>query len=198
MLKIRSSYLLLITLLLFSQFPVNEANAHSVLEKATPENGEQLEETIDSIALNFNTKVENGSTLYLVNSEKEKIKPETINITNEVLEAKFNNFLKPGSYQVNWKIVGADGHLIENQYSFSIAEPQNKEPEDNVTQSEDDQNSAINYNKHNNQGVEQQKSSNEQTKSDSDQSSLESVIIIFLIIVGLVLLISTFVGKRKK
>ncbi|KAB8139159.1 hypothetical protein F9U64_01855 [Gracilibacillus oryzae] len=207
MLKIRISHLLLISLLLFSLFPINEANAHSVLVEATPKDGEQLMETINSIELTFSTKVENGSTLYLVNDKDEEIEPTSVELTNDILEAKFKDPLKPGSYQVNWKIVGADGHLIENQYSFSIAEPEKKEPEDNTTQTEDDQNSATNKNKQNddetetgqsNQDGEQQKSSNEQTKNDSEQSFLGNGIIIFLIIAGLVLVGWMLFSKRQK
>ncbi|WP_404452055.1 copper resistance protein CopC [Virgibacillus necropolis] len=191
---IRNSYFLLIALLLFSILAINEANAHSVLEEAKPKAGEQLTETINSIELTFSTKIENGSTLYLVDDKGKEIEPTSVELTDDVLEANFQDSLEPGSYRVNWKVVGADGHLIENQYSFSIAVSENKGPEDNTTQTEDDEIETEQRNK----DAEQQKSSNKQTKIDNERTSLVSGIIIFLIIAGLVLLCWMLFSKRQK
>lgn len=201
MLKNKKSVFLLTALVLGILFPMNTAFAHSTLEEATPKNGEELENTINRIELTFSTKVENGSTLYLVNDEREEIKPESIEINNDVLAASFEDSLSPGSYQVNWKIIGADGHLIENQYSFTIAEN-----EDIASPTEDDQNSTGKDNNpqngqetataQNNQQTQQQNSSGQQTSNDQSFVG-ESGVIVLLIIAGLGLVTWLFFGKRK-
>lgn len=205
MIKIKRASIPLIALLLVSISPVSEANAHSVLLDATPKKGEQLEEPINSVVLTFSTKVENGSTLYLINKKGKKIQPVSVETTDDILKATFQDSLKSGSYQVNWKVVGADGHLIEKQYSFSIVEPEKKKSEESTTQLEDDQDTTSNNNKkddeteQNNQDeVQKESSPNNQTKSDSDQSFLGNGIIIFLIIVGLLLVGWMLFSKRGK
>lgn len=208
MLKIGNALFVLIAFLFFSFIPLNLAKAHSVLIKSTPEDGEQVDDTINSIELNFNTKVENGSTLYLVTDTGEEMEPESIDISDDVLQATFKESLQPGSYQVNWKIVGADGHPIENQYSFSIAEPETMEYDDTTSQTEDgqtDSSAADNNSKNddeagteqNNQNSETQNASEQKTEDDNGQSNLGSGIIIVLIIAGLVILAWMLFSKRK-
>ncbi|WP_159457807.1 copper resistance CopC family protein [Virgibacillus dakarensis] len=200
MLKAKQAVILLSAILLTFLIPDNIANAHSVLEKAIPENEEQLQGTINSIKLTFNTKIENGSTLSVTSDKGEKIEPASVKITNDVLDATFKDPLEPGTYQVNWKIVGADGHPIENQYSFSIVAA-----EGNTEQTDDGQNSTVEENKskndgettakRNNQNKKQQQNSAEQ---ENEQPSLTSWVIIVLIIVGIVLLAWMMFSKRKK
>lgn len=208
MLKVGKSFLSLIVVVLLTIIPVRMASAHSVLEKAIPTDGAQLTDTIKSIELTFNTKVENGSTLYLVNDAEEEIQPMSVELADNVLEAIFQDSLEPGSYQVNWKIVGEDGHPIESQYSFTIKEPEIKQPEDNTTGTEDEQTNSPSVTEDsqneeekeaglNNQEIEKQNSSKQQTTNESDQSSVGSGIIIFLIVAGLGLLALLF-SKRKK
>ncbi|MFD1849681.1 copper resistance CopC family protein [Oceanobacillus bengalensis] len=208
MVKVRGIYLLLVVIILFSIIPFSMASAHSVLEKATPTDGEQLEESIDSIELSFNTKIENGSTLSLVNDTGKEIQPSSVEITDNVLKAAFQDALEASTYQVNWKIVGADGHLIENQYSFTVKGSENNQSEDNGVQTKDEQtdsssnNEELNGEEANgnelNQDSEKQTSTEQQTDDESEQSSVVSVIIIFLFIFGILLIVWMIIGKRKK
>lgn len=77
---------LLVVLLLIGFMPIKVVDAHSILEKATPNEGEQLNKTINSIVLTFSTKIENGSTLYLVNDKGEEIEPTSIDLDGDILE----------------------------------------------------------------------------------------------------------------
>lgn len=209
MFKIRGFYyLLLVAIILFSIIPFNTSSAHSVLESSTPTDGEQLKESVNSIELTFNTKIENGSTLTLVDNSGTEIKPSSIEIIDNVLKATFQDLLEPNTYQVNWKIVGADGHLIENQYSFTVNESENNQSGDTGTQTEDKQADSSSENEdfesveennyELNQDPENQTSPEQQTNNDSEQSSIVPVIIIFLIIIGILLVLWMIFGKRKK
>ncbi len=196
----------LIAIMLFCITPFSIASAHSVLENATPADGEKLNDTINRIELSFNTKIENGSTLTLVNDTGDVIKPSSHKINDNVLEAIFEDSLKPGSYQVNWKIVGADGHLIENQYSFTIKEPEIIQDEGNTTQSKDEQANITSEKESqpNEEGKEDElkdqdvEKQNQQISNKNEQSPLRMNIIISLIIVGLGIVAWMLFSNRKK
>ncbi|MCG3419715.1 MULTISPECIES: copper resistance protein CopC [Oceanobacillus] len=206
MFKIREFYLFIVAvLLLFSIIPFSIASAHSVLEKSTPTDGQQLKKSVNSIELTFNTKIENGSTLSLVNDSGKEIQPLSVEITDNVLNATFQELLEPDTYHVNWKIIGADGHLIENQYSFTIKEVEDKKSEDNEIQTKDEsiENKDLKNDEEGNgndinQDSEKQTSTEQQTSNDSEESSVVSVIVIFLITVGILLVVWMIFGKRKK
>ncbi|BDH63592.1 copper resistance protein CopC [Ureibacillus massiliensis] len=204
MIKIRRTLSLsLIAIILFSITQFSTANAHSVLENSTPGDGEQLSETINRIELSFNTRIENGSTLTLVNDTGDVINPSSHEINDNMLVATFEDSLEPGSYQVNWKVVGADGHLIENQYSFTIKESEitlgkenagQSEDERNITSSENSQTVEYKEDELEDQDVEKQ---NRQA-NENDSSSIVNIIIITLIIAGLGLLAWMLFSKNKK
>ena len=190
-------------LLLFSIISISAVSAHSVLVRATPKEGEQLDEPINTIKLTFNTKVEYGSTLFLVNSEGEEIEPETVDTMDGVLTAVFMDSLDSDTYQVNWKIIGADGHPIEDSYSFSIEAQENTETAPASPQTGDA--GADQARKEDNvetdktlQTAQQENSSEQPENSDSEPSSLNSVPFIVLLVAAAVLLVWLLLGKRKK
>lgn len=197
MAKTRKTFIMLILLILLNLVSINIVDAHSVLENATPKEGAKLEQSIKSIELSFNTKIENGSTFYLVNEKKVKLEPNAINITENVLKGIFDEQLVSGTYQVNWKILGADGHIIENKYSFTITESTKNEeqvtqthsgeteddPQDGTSKSQNDKTDADQKNFETNQQNDSQ-----QMNSENEQSLLVPIIIITLIIIGIILL----------
>lgn len=205
MFKFSYSYLFLILLLIFSLIPFSVIEAHSTLDEAIPREEEKLKDSIDTVTLTFSTKIENGSKLSLVKENGEEIQPSSINLDDNLLEATFDEPLLSGTYQVNWKIIGADGHPIENQYSFSIVGA-----EDNPTPSEDEQNridesgnnpeqsETVNDNQQTTKATKNKDSDESQTNIDEQPSSFVNGIILFLIIAGIVLLSWLMVSKRKK
>lgn len=197
------------TLSLFSLFFISTVSAHSVLEKATPEKGAALENSITKIELSFNTKIENGSTLYLVNKQAEEVHPNSVNINNTTLIGKFDE-LKSGAYQVYWKIIGADGHIIENQYSFTVATTQEE-----ALKSDDGKkgNRIVKNNdyireqkdKQNNGEVEtntledsETKASSQDTNNEGDSSLFIYGIIILLFFIMVILFLWLLFSKSKK
>jgi copper resistance protein C len=191
---------LLVTLVFFSLIPATLANAHSVLEKATPMDGAQVEETIKTMELTFNTKIENGSTLYLVKDNEGKIEPASINLSDNTLKATFSENLTAGTYQVNWKILGEDGHIIENQYSFSIndqkenVQSRNEEGQQNNTENSPNDGTAT-PNEDKDTGS---KNSTGDLNNENDSSLLVYGIISLLIIAAIILFAWMWISKGKK
>ncbi|GAA0599020.1 hypothetical protein GCM10009001_14080 [Virgibacillus siamensis] len=186
--------------LLMALVPMHAANAHSVLEKSSPANGQKLEKSINNVTLNFNTKIEKGSTLYLVDDQGNKLQPASVKITDDVLTASFQKSLNSGTYQVKWEVVGADGHLIENQYSFTIKKDEAKQPKNNASQNEGEQSGNSNKDKtgQSNQDTEERNSSEQKTNNEDEQSFPGNGIIIVLVIAGIVLIAWMFFSKRTE
>lgn len=188
---LKSKFAAFITAFLLLAFvPIQAAIAHSVLEKSTPANGKKLEKPIKNIKLKFNTKIEKGSTLYLVSDGGKKLQPATVKITDDRLKASFQESLTPGTYQVKWEVVGADGHLVKNQYSFTIQKDESKQSSDREQSS--------NAQDKNKQDAEEQNSSEQTKDDDKQQSFFENGIIVILVIAGIVLIAWMFFSKRNE
>lgn len=124
--------LLFITFFFFIGFN-NNALAHTGLESSSPQDGEIVKEDFQDITLSFETKVEQGSTFHITGSNGKSIPVENITLNDNEMVGSLLKPLGNGTYQTMFKIIGADGHQIEGQYSFSVDIPKK------LTQSEQDQ-----------------------------------------------------------
>ena len=114
--------LFLFTFIIFLAF-ANSALAHTGLESSTPQNGDVINEELQQITLTFEGKVEQGSKFELQNSTGESIPIENIALSENQIAGNFSNPLENGEYLVIWNIIGADGHPIEGEFSFSVDVP---------------------------------------------------------------------------
>lgn len=105
-------YIVMMTILLFI-ISANTVSAHTGLTSATPADGEVILEEVHEIILDFNTKIEATSTVKVFNEANEEIIDNTINVNDHVMTAGFLSPLDHGTYSVDWKIIGADGHPIQ-------------------------------------------------------------------------------------
>ena len=119
--------LFLFTFIFFLAF-VNPALAHTGLESSSPQDGDVINEELQQVTLTFESKIEQGSTLELQNSNGEALPVENISLTENQMVGNLSRPLENGEYQVNWKIIGADGHPIEGDFSFSINVPVTEAP----------------------------------------------------------------------
>ncbi len=196
----RKSIFILTTLVLCFLF-VSSVSAHSVLEKSNPENGEKLETSIRKLELSFNTKIEKGSTLYIVDENKEKIDPSSVNLTENRLEAVFSTSLDAGTYQVNWEIVGADGHLIKESYSFTVLQNgQSNSPDGIKDTPPQSKNNNVTVDEQTEDVEEEIAEQNADTSANNNNklSPLLYGIIFFLVIAGISILIWMYITKKKK
>lgn len=109
---------ILVLLLLFAFTPT--VLAHSNLESSVPHDGEVITENLSTLTLTFNTVIEVTSSFKLTNESGQDIPMESILVNNKDMIGNLSSPLKEGKYIVNWKIIGGDGHPIENSYSFSV------------------------------------------------------------------------------
>lgn len=123
MMKVRRSthlgkMLLLIMVFCFTMIP-SVVLAHTGLEQSTPKDGETVE-VVNEITLTFESKVEKGSSFSLMNEKGDLVPVDSIQINNQVMSGSVPGTMSDGSYTVNWKIIGADGHPIEGKFSFQV------------------------------------------------------------------------------
>lgn len=97
----------------------SSAYAHTGLTSSTPTDGGEITEEVYEIVLEFNTKIEMTSTVNVFNENNERIISNT-QVNDNVMTSGFMEPLENGTYTVEWKIIGADGHPIQGTYSFKV------------------------------------------------------------------------------
>lgn len=106
----------LIFLFIFS--PV--ALGHSGLSSSSPKEGEIVQRELSNVSLQFNTTIENSSTLQVLDAEGQIVPIENFSLSSESMVGELVKPLAEGNYTVEWKIIGKDGHPIDGVFSFSV------------------------------------------------------------------------------
>ena len=112
------------------------AFAHSELESATPAEGEKVTTDLETVVLTFSTKIESLSTIKLKNDNKEI--PLQVSVEDDQMIGKMNVPLENGNYTVEYKVIGADSHVIEGNYTFSVERPEQAQQEEGQEEKQQD------------------------------------------------------------
>ncbi|WP_246206694.1 copper resistance CopC family protein [Virgibacillus ihumii] len=139
--------------------------AHSVVVSSNPEEGSTVTDEITSITMTFNTTIEQEQDVYLENENGERIESQEISIEGDTVTASFAEPLESSDYTVFFEVFGADGHLVEGQFAFSV-DTGNEGQEETAEDSGTDANSETG-------GSDDSAASGNDTKSDSGESSQE-------------------------
>ncbi|AJD89537.1 hypothetical protein JMA_02200 [Jeotgalibacillus malaysiensis] len=115
------------SLFLFFTFPFNGI-AHTYLSSSTPEDGQVLTQPVEEIVLQFETEVEELSTMRLYRND-ELVEMDVLRTDQNQLIGDIPEELANGTYVVDWSIIGEDGHPIEGEISFSIEAKENTDKE---------------------------------------------------------------------
>jgi len=123
--------IVLSAILLFLVF-VPSVFAHSGLSSSVPKDGEIIQEEVEQVTLTFNTSIESTSTLKVTDKMGNKVSLAEISVNNKEMMGTLESPLTTGTYQVDWKIIGQDGHPIEGEYSFTIESFEKEEPNESI------------------------------------------------------------------
>ncbi|WP_211210577.1 copper resistance CopC family protein [Hahella ganghwensis] len=113
MMKIRQSLVALTMFLASSQL-----FAHGMMEGTYPKDGAEMMEPADRIEMNFE------KPMRLMKIELESSDGNTVNIDFDRSSDATTHFktmlpqLSPDTYEVHWKAMGQDGHLMKGSFSF--------------------------------------------------------------------------------
>ncbi len=97
------------------------ASAHSSVTSDTPKEGETLEAAPDVVRLNFGDAMRitvlklTGPAGEIRLSRTDGMKPVT------TIEATPDGTMAPGAYEIEWRGMGEDGHVMEGTVDFTIA-----------------------------------------------------------------------------
>lgn len=170
--------------LLFS----NNALAHTGLESSTPAQWSTVTEKLNDITLSFLTKIEETSSFTLTNSSDEEIEVEDITVNDHLLTGNVTESLANGAYQINWKIIGADGHPIEGVIDFVLDAPEEVETVEPTTQPLDEV-----------EAVESNKEEIDTTvETEQEEKSSISTVGIIIVLVIIFALAAWWMTRRNK
>ncbi|MCM3257249.1 copper resistance protein CopC [Paenibacillus lautus] len=117
---VKTSVLLTLGLLLVLVFPT-ATWAHSKLESSTPAADAKITESVKEVNLSFNENIdENLSTLKVKNAQGEAVEVSEVKVNQNTMAGTLAGPLPSGSYTVEWKIVGGDGHPVDGTYAFEV------------------------------------------------------------------------------
>ncbi|WP_433939394.1 copper homeostasis periplasmic binding protein CopC [Paenibacillus lautus] len=121
---VKTSVLLTLGLLLVLVFPT-ATWAHSKLESSTPAADAKITESVKEVNLSFNENIdENLSTLKVKNAQGEAVEVSEVKVNQNTMAGTLAAPLPSGSYTVEWKIVGGDGHPVDGTYVFEVDAPE--------------------------------------------------------------------------
>jgi copper resistance protein C len=130
----------------------NHVFAHSTLKESSPKDGQVVKDPLQEITLVYETKIEQTSKFEVTYSDGESLNFENFIIEGDLMKGSFSQPLENGSYNVVWKIVGADGHIVDGEFSFTVDAPVEESPneetideniEGNLEQNIDNQNEPV-------------------------------------------------------
>jgi copper resistance protein C len=190
-------FFLLCTFLLVPSF----VTAHTGLSSSNPSEGQVVTENLEQIVLTFATPIEVLSTMDLV-KDGNVIPLEDIKVENKQLSGTIANPLENGSYIIQWKIVGEDGHPIKGEINFIVemaqneAEPTPVTPEETEEGQDDESQTDQTEESSENQNTASDTVENTDDQNNNDSSpTLITLFIVLIVIFGIVLLLFT---KKKK
>lgn len=183
-----------LTILFFVIFS-NAVSAHSTIINSNPLDGETVQEQLSKIDMQFNTSIENMSTLTLKEVTEGEI-PVDISVNGDRLSGTVESPLQNGEYTVDWNIIGADGHPLTGSYSFTVALPESQTATPETSQ-QSEENTAI-ENKDSADDEENGAIENEDSAdSDSDAGSSNNFMIIGIVVLAAIVVITLFSMIRK-
>lgn len=179
--------LLMLTIVFFLLAP-SLSYAHTQTTSSHPEQGEVVTEPLSTISILFETKIEDLSTMKLLKKGNE-IPFENIKVNSNQMQGYLSEPLENGSYKVEWKIVGEDGHPITGEIPFTVeVEKVESQDSNSLDESQNQQKSTA------------QEEKTEKKSEPSVQKSKATNLLVPLLIggLGVILLISLIIIFKRK
>jgi methionine-rich copper-binding protein CopC len=102
------------------------AVAHAELVKSFPVANSTLTKAPKYVQLEFgetitNLKSKNANSIVILDSKATKIATSKVVIKKAIARVEFVGTLKPGKYIIKYRIVSADGHVLNAQFKFTLS-----------------------------------------------------------------------------
>jgi len=102
------------------------AIAHAEVVKSFPVANSTLTKAPKYVQLEFGESItnltsKNANSIVILDSKATKIATSKIVIKKAIARVEFVGILKPGKYTVKYRIVSADGHVLNAQFKFTLS-----------------------------------------------------------------------------
>ncbi len=114
-----------------------KAFAHTGLESSNPSDGSTITDPIEEITLTFLTKIEQTSSFKIYGANNEEIPVKDIVVVDDLMTGTVEG-MDNGEYTLTWNIIGADGHPIQGDLSFTVNLPVVENPVEVTEEAETD------------------------------------------------------------
>ncbi|OMP65631.1 copper resistance CopC family protein [Domibacillus epiphyticus] len=185
----------LFVLFFFLSAFTSSVSAHTGLDSSSPSNGQTVTKDIQDITLEFETVIEEGSSLSLQAEGENEIPLEDIRLDGNTLSGVTPEPLENGNYTVNWEIIGEDGHLIDGEYKFTVSivktDEESIDPEIGVKETNPSPTAEESK-------VDQSPSKDEATKTSDSSFSPNTVLVIGILVLAAIIIMILLGRKGKK
>lgn len=176
----------LFTFLLLLLLVPTMASAHTGLVSSNPNDGQVVKEDLSEISLQFDSEIEKLSTMKVIIDNKE-LPLAKLEVKEKQMIGTLSKPLENGSYMIEWKIVGEDGHTIEGKIPFSVEKEQTTVVENEATMDDNQKESS-----------EETNEIKDQTKVEKEETNNTSIMTIAIIVILGGLLVAGFMILFKK
>lgn len=99
------------------------AFAHNVLTGSSPEDGATLDTAPDEVVLTFNEEVlEGGNAIVVTGPDGDNHTAGEVGIDDREATIDLTPLDKAGDYDIQYRIVSADGHIVEGTLAFAVTD----------------------------------------------------------------------------
>jgi methionine-rich copper-binding protein CopC len=160
--------------------------AHSGLAKSEPAEDSTVTDNNVKFKLTFNTEIEDLSRIRVTDSNGKEVSLVQMGTKGNELVSESENPMPNGTYNVYWKIIGEDSHVVQGSYKFTVkAEEQAKSEQPPTADKEE---------------AKKEESANSKVKTDSEKETpvFSPFFYIFLGLAALAVILGLILGKRRK
>jgi methionine-rich copper-binding protein CopC len=102
------------------------AKAHAEVVKSFPLANSTLTKSPKYVQLEFSEaittlKSKNANSIVVLDAKAQKITTSRLSVKQGIARIEFVGTLKPGKYTVKYRIVSADGHVLNAQFKFTLS-----------------------------------------------------------------------------
>ncbi len=102
------------------------AIAHAEVVKSFPLANSTLTKSPKYVQLEFSEvittlKSKNANSIVVLDAKARKITTSKLSVKQGIARIEFAGTLKPGKYTVKYRIVSADGHVLNAQFKFTLS-----------------------------------------------------------------------------
>lgn len=192
-----------ITLLLFFILILipTMASAHTALTSSNPEEGEVVQGSLNKVSVQFETEIEEISTIKLIKEDQE-IPFQEVKVESQQMIGKLKEPLANGTYTIQWTIVGEDGHPISGEVPFLV---KGTEPAVDSNSPEQDQNTKEEIKdetkEETNKEIAESNSTTENNPKEKQDKETEESLFVLVLIVAFTIILGVSIGlifKKKR